>query len=141
MQFSAKFRYACFAMLELARNESSGEPLRLKRITERHRIPHQFLVQILQDLKRAGLVLSTRGASGGYRLAMPAPDITLACVFEAVEGVRPRSSEADHNSPFAAPIASIDSEIWEFQCDRLRERSLANVLQESLAAEVPMWYI
>ncbi len=128
-------------MLELARNEGSGEPLRLRSITERHQIPHQFLVQILQDLKRAGLVVSTRGAAGGYRLAMPAPDITLACVFEAVEGGRPRSVETDQNSPFAASLASIDIDIWEYHCDRLKERSLASMLQEALAADVPMWYI
>ena len=69
MSFSAKTEYACLAMLELALRDGSGEPVRLRDVAAAHRIPSPFLVQILLQLKSAGLVESTRGAAGGYRLA------------------------------------------------------------------------
>ena len=68
MRISAKTEYACIAMLELASQYGSGEPVRIRRIAERHDVPSRFLVQILLQLKGAGLVASDRGAAGGYLL-------------------------------------------------------------------------
>src|SRR5439155_18998657 len=67
--FSAKTEYACIAMLELAAQYGDTQPLRLKSIADAHEIPERFLVQIMLQLKVAGLVVSTRGAAGGYVLA------------------------------------------------------------------------
>ena len=58
-------------MLQLAQEYAAGEPVQVRRIAERHGIPATFLVQILHELRRAGLVTSTRGAAGGYRLSRP----------------------------------------------------------------------
>ena len=69
MMFSAKAEYACLASLELAARYGDPKPVRLTDITEKHDIPPRFLVQILLQLKGAGLIASTRGASGGYQLA------------------------------------------------------------------------
>src|SRR5260370_12782677 len=69
MKLSAKTEYACLAMLQLAAAYSNGEPLQIRRIADVHGIPSRFLVQILLQLKGASLVVSTRGAAGGYRLA------------------------------------------------------------------------
>ena len=68
MQISAKTEYACIAVLDLAMSYDGGEPLQIRKIAAAHDIPSGFLVQILLQLKTAGLVTSTRGASGGYRL-------------------------------------------------------------------------
>jgi len=65
MNISATTEYACVAVLELAANYGSGEPVRNRKIAERHDVPSRFLVQILLQLKAAGLVASTRGAAGG----------------------------------------------------------------------------
>lgn len=65
------------AILELASRYSEKPPVRIKDISERHGIPNRFLVQILLQLKGAGLVISIRGASGGYRLAYSPKEITL----------------------------------------------------------------
>ncbi len=54
--------------MELAANYGSGEPVRLRRISDQYGIPARFLVQILLQLKGAGIVASTRGAAGGYTL-------------------------------------------------------------------------
>src|SRR5262245_55878645 len=74
---SAKTEYACVALLELALHHNDPTPLRLKAISEKHDISHRFLVQILLQLKTAGLVASTRGASGGYHLGRPPERITI----------------------------------------------------------------
>src|SRR6187401_3716277 len=81
MIVSAKTEYACIAVLELAARHGSGEPVRIREIADAHGIPSRFLVQILLQLKGAGLVQSTRGATGGYALAKPPEAISLADVM------------------------------------------------------------
>ena len=66
----------------------SPEPVRIKKIAGAHGIPHGFLVQILQQLKGAGYVSSTRGSAGGYQLARPPEQISLANVLSAIDGSR-----------------------------------------------------
>jgi Rrf2 family protein len=85
MRISAKAEYACVAMLELAACYNEPQPVRIKSIALAHRIPQRFLVQILLQLKTAGLVVSVRGASGGYQLARPPESITLAEVVAAID--------------------------------------------------------
>jgi Rrf2 family protein len=82
---SAKTEYACIAVLELATRYDSGEPVRIREIADAHGIPSRFLVQILLQLKSAGLVNSTRGASGGYQLARPPGEISLSDVMSVVD--------------------------------------------------------
>jgi Rrf2 family protein len=87
LQVSAKTDYALRAAAELARaaTEESG-PVKGEWISEAQRIPKKFMENILHDLKRAGIVRTRRGASGGYWLARPAEEISLAEVIRAVEG-------------------------------------------------------
>ena len=85
MRISAKAEYACVAMLELAANYGEPQPLPIKAIAEAQSIPQNFLVQILLQLKTAQLVVSVRGASGGYQLARPPEEITLADVINAID--------------------------------------------------------
>src|SRR5437870_9453437 len=85
MRVSAKAEYACVAMLELAANHGDPQPVRVKAIADAHGIPLRFLVQILLQLKGAGLVVSTRGAAGGYRLARPPEQISLAHVINVTD--------------------------------------------------------
>jgi len=83
MRLTAKADYAVRAMAELA---SSEGPVKGDRIAERQEIPFRFLENILSDLRRARLVESHRGVDGGYWLAKPAAEITVADVVRAVEG-------------------------------------------------------
>lgn len=82
---SAKTEYACIAVLELATRHDTGEPVRIREIADAHGIPSRFLVQILLQLKSAGLVNSTRGAAGGYQLARPPSEISLSDVMSVVD--------------------------------------------------------
>ena len=86
MRVSAKTEYACLAMLELAVNHDADEPARIRDIADAHGIPPRFLVQILLQLKVAGLVTSTRGSAGGYQLARGPEEITLGDVVAVIDG-------------------------------------------------------
>src|SRR5262249_4853829 len=85
MRISAKAEYACLAVLALARHGPDAPPLRIREISESCDIPERYLVQILLQLKGAGLVSSTRGASGGYRLARDPSKISLSEILAAIE--------------------------------------------------------
>src|SRR4051812_48307593 len=85
MRVSAKADYAIRATAELAAAEGTGQ-LRADRIAEAQDIPIKFLESILLELKHAGIVRSQRGAEGGYALARPAEDISVADVIRAVDG-------------------------------------------------------
>lgn len=84
MRVTAKVDYAVRAAIELA---ASGDgPVKGERIAEAQAIPFKFLENILIELKHAGLVRSQRGAEGGYWLARPPEEVTLAEVVRAIEG-------------------------------------------------------
>ena len=85
MRVSAKADYALRAAAELAAAEGSG-PVKGEQLARAQGIPPKFLENILLELRHAGLVQSQRGAEGGYWLARPADEITLAEVIRAVEG-------------------------------------------------------
>lgn len=85
MRLSAKAQYACVAMVDLACNHGDPNPVHLKDIAEKHSISQRFLVQILLQLKGAGLVESTRGASGGYLLTKAPSQISLADIIHAID--------------------------------------------------------
>src|SRR6266516_3812487 len=84
MRVSAKADYAVRAAVEMA--AAGDEPVKGERLAEAQQIPLQFLEHILLELKHARLVRAKRGARGGYWLARPADDITVADVIRAVEG-------------------------------------------------------
>src|SRR6266511_4516421 len=92
MRISAKADYAVRAALELAA-APDGEPVKGEHLAEAQDIPLQFLEHILLELKHARLVRAKRGARGGYWLARPADDITLANVIRAVERSEEHTSE------------------------------------------------
>lgn len=140
MKLSAKTEYACLAMLALAEEFDSGEPVQLRRIADEHGIPARFLVQILAQLKGAALVASTRGASGGYRLARPPHEITLCDVIEAIEGLPRPESNAAKTSPLAQALVDFCCELTQLERDRLETMTLADFAQDAAARE-PMWYI
>jgi Rrf2 family protein len=84
MRISAKADYAVRATIELA--ASDDEPVKAERVATAQGIPLNFLENILGELRHAGIVRSQRGAEGGFRLAKPADQITIADVIRAVDG-------------------------------------------------------
>ena len=86
MRVSAKAEYACLAVIALAQRRLENRPVPIREIAEAQGIPETFLTQILLKLKGAGLVVSTRGSAGGYRLARSPEEISLQDVLEVVDG-------------------------------------------------------
>jgi Rrf2 family protein len=85
MRVTAKSDYALRALIEIASRTDEG-PVSAEELGKRQDIPHGFLQSILADLRRAGIVMSQRGQSGGWRLASPAADVSVADVIRAVDG-------------------------------------------------------
>ena len=86
MRLSRKSEYACLALIDLASRHMEGGQSKVREVAERQGIPRGFLVQILLRLKNAGYVRSARGAAGGYRLAKPPEEITVAEVVRLMDG-------------------------------------------------------
>jgi Rrf2 family transcriptional regulator, cysteine metabolism repressor len=85
MMFSTKAEYGIRVMVELARHDG-GEPMPLAEIAEHGGLPLAYLEHLVARLRKAELVTSRRGSRGGYMLARPAREITMAEVVEALEG-------------------------------------------------------
>jgi Rrf2 family iron-sulfur cluster assembly transcriptional regulator len=85
MKVSTRGDYAARALLSLALH-GDDRPTSVKEIAERTDLPQPYLEQILLAVKGAGLVRSKRGVGGGYVLARPPAEITLADIIAAVEG-------------------------------------------------------
>ena len=129
MRVSAKADYALRAAIELA---AAGDgPVKGERIAQAQEIPLKFLENILLELRHAGIVRSQRGVEGGYWLARPAEEVSLAEVIRAVEG----------------PIANVrgvgPQEVeYSGPAGRLREvwiavrASLRSVLEETTVADL-----
>jgi Rrf2 family protein len=128
MLLSAKAEYACLAMLELATRYGDPRPVRLAAIAEKHGIPQRFLVQILLQLKGAGLVASTRGAAGGYQLARPPEEISLADVLGVVDRTEVPASRGEVTA-LAAVLHGVWDQILSARLSILKETSLAQLVE------------
>ncbi len=138
MRVSAKADYAVRAMVELA---AAGEgPVKADRIAQGQEIPLKFLENIMSDLRNGGLVRSQRGVEGGYWLARPAADITLAQVIRAVDGplanVRGGRPEDVSYSGSAEPLREIWIAVRASLRRVLEAVTLADVVEGNLPADV-----
>jgi Rrf2 family iron-sulfur cluster assembly transcriptional regulator len=136
MRVSSQVRYAICGVFDLAYN-GQGEPVQVRVIGERQRVPVRYLEQIFQRLRRAGLVAARRGPGGGYRLARAASEITLRDVVEAVEG--PIASERVGAGARARRAAGMPSPyepafLWAPLSSRLGD-ALAEVTLETLCRD------
>ncbi len=109
MLFSTKAEYGVRLMVELGRQPGS-RPVSLNAIADAERLPLSYLEHLVAKLRKAGLVTSTRGAHGGYRLAHPAEEITMIEVVEALEGpIAPM--ECFHETPEGKVLCSHADEV------------------------------
>ena len=111
MRISAKADYAVRATAELAA-APPGRPVKAEAIANAQGIPVKFLLNILSELKHAHIVQSHRGAEGGYSLARPPADITLADVIRAVEGPLANVHEARPEDLTYPGAAEQLKEVW-----------------------------
>ncbi|GAA4246483.1 RrF2 family transcriptional regulator [Dactylosporangium darangshiense] len=86
MRLSARVDYALRAVAELAATSADGKLVTADRLASAQQIPPKFLESILLQLRRGGVVVAQRGPEGGYRLARPAADISLAEIIRVIDG-------------------------------------------------------
>lgn len=141
MKLSAKTEYGCLAMLHLAEQYPLNEPVQIRKVAADHGIPWRFLVQILLELKRAGLVNSTRGAAGGYQLAREPDEISLAEVIAVLEGCDTASTEENPLDGLRTALYAACREAQAAQQERLCGITLSDLLEYAGGRREPMWYI
>ncbi len=86
MKISLKVDYACRVLVQLVRWHGRSELPHIEELAAKESIPANYLVQILNDLRSAGLVSSRRGKQGGYSLAKAPTQINLADIIKAMDG-------------------------------------------------------
>ena len=128
MRLSRQVQYALCGIFDLAYNGAAG-PVRVEVIGLRHRIPHRFLEQIFQRLRRADLVVGKRGPGGGYVLTRRPEEINLRDVVEAIEGPLVRRSEPDESD--WPPTEYRPDFLWESLAQRT-----ADMLSEIVVADI-----
>ena len=144
MRISAKGEYAIKALLDLAINYDKGL-IPIHGIAERQGIPQRYLEQVLLVLKRGGLLVSRRGASGGYHLVRPPDEISVGEVIRAVEGFSPfdssrrpgRRDPTDELSDLWREVSEAVSNV----IDRVTFADLVKRADERKAVARPMYHI
>ena len=140
MQLPVKAHYAVTAALAMAERYAGGDLLTARAISQDQHIPSQFLGQILQQLRTAGLITSTRGSSGGFRLVRSPEAISVA---EIVDAVCPTSNCGEFSE--ASRHARVVNEVWQElnQCQRdLMERvTLGHLVEQIVESPQAMFYI
>lgn len=135
MRVSAKADYAVRAVAELA--ASPDGPVKGERLADSQDIPLQFLEHILLDLKHSGIVRARRGAKGGYWLAKPAEDVSIADVIRAVEGPIANVQSAPPESITYKGSAKELQNVWIAVRASLREVLESTSLSDLVSGELP----
>jgi Rrf2 family protein len=139
MRISATAEYACAAMLQLAGVYGDPRPVKVQAIADGTGISSSFLVQILLDLKKAGLVTSVRGAAGGYHLARPPERVTLAEIILAIQDrtITPRSELTKLKQ---TPIVNVLLDVWQQvaaeELKVLQSHTLADLVRRTQDTEI-----
>jgi len=129
MRLTHSAGYALVAVGHIARHADAGSIL-AKVIAERYDIPIDYLLKILQQLVRGGILHSTRGPRGGFVLARPAGKITLLQVVEASDGpfvTIPRVCDAQANLPFNRRLAAVYEQALRQAAQVLAKTTLASL--------------
>jgi Rrf2 family iron-sulfur cluster assembly transcriptional regulator len=140
MKLSAKTRYGIQALIVLARTFPDQQPVRVQNLARECSAPEKYLVQIFQDLRRAGLVEGVRGNGGGYRLTREPDSIPLREILALLEGplVTTKDPSGTNLSRVLDPVwRKVDAAVDEV----LAEVSLGGLAERWSRAQGPMYYI
>jgi Rrf2 family protein len=137
MRLSARVDYALRAVSELA---VANAPRTVEQLSAAQHIPHKYLESILGELRRGGLLRSQRGPDGGYRLARPAGEISIADVIRALDGelANVRGSRPEHlqYEGAAAPLQEVWIALRASERGILEGVTLAHIAAGTLPAPV-----
>lgn len=137
MKASMKLEYACRVLAQLASRRASGKLAHIEELADQEAIPANYLVQILNDLKGAGIVSSKRGKQGGYVLAKTPAEVNLLDIVTAVDGgfqLTTGGSDGAHCDCVTKALEHTENDIR----DALARCSLQSIIESN---GDPMWYI
>lgn len=134
MKISQKLEYACRAVAQLAKHHDGRTLTRLEELAQREAVSGNFLVQILNDLRRGGIIESRRGKSGGYLLSRAPETITLRQVVTAVDPalLQVSVSAEGESGPSVANAWNDVSDTLRQSLDRITVENLANSPGDSM---------
>ena len=130
MAFSAKTEYGLVALIEIAAKYGTGGVTQVAEIAARQTIPDRYLEQMLTSLRRGGILHSIRGPKGGYRLAKPPADISVAEVVSCLEGSAQETSEGRRKTPEFAVLHDLDQRLEVARQSLLQSTTLATLIEQ-----------
>ena len=134
MKISTKGKYGLRAMIDLAQY-SEQEAVSISSIAQRQKISESYLEQLVAKLKKAGLVVSIRGAAGGYRLARPASGISVGDVLRALDGeVRAVICTAQTEEGCEGEELCVTKYVWQ-RINESIEKTVDEMMIDQLVAE------
>jgi Rrf2 family protein len=137
MKLSLKVAYACQVLAQLGYTRERPEMPHIEDLARAEKIPANYLVQILNELRTAGLIRSRRGKQGGYALAKPPGEICLCDIVEAVEG-----EILAHTFSGAGQSAQRSEEVWSAVVGQFREILRNYTVEDFMTGpSKDMWYI
>ena len=137
MKLSLKVEYACQVLAQLGYTVNTPELPHIEDLAKAESVPSNYLVQILNELRTAGLINSRRGKQGGYALARPPAEITLYDIMQAVEGNVLAHSRAGtgQSSPRMAGV-------WDEVAEKFEEILKSYTVEKIMSrGSEEMWYI
>ncbi len=135
MRISQKLEYACRAMVQLAQHHDGQTLIQLDDIAQREAVSANFLVQILNDLKRGDLIISKRGKTGGYLLARDPREINLLDITKAAD-----PGMLSNHIPGEGESGRAIHDTWN-QIHESLIKELSSITLDSLTTQTPMFYI
>ena len=143
MKISAKAAYACIALIDLAIHRDKSDPVRVAEVAKRNEIPERFLVQILLQLKGAGYVQSTRGASGGYHLVVDPAKLSLWDVIQLVDGPTALGTmdDIDRKGATWQVLHGVWNEVNQHEEALLKQTTFRELLERVGQQNADMYYI
>ncbi len=136
MKLSTKGRYGLRAMVDIAVH-SSDEPVSIISIARRQNISENYLEQIISKMKKAGLLISHRGAGGGYKIAKPLNEISVGDIIRALEGnlnLVDCPGLKDESKGCKTSELCVTKYVWEKVNDSVKD-TFDNISLEELASE------
>ncbi|MGH8336370.1 MAG: RrF2 family transcriptional regulator, partial [Gammaproteobacteria bacterium] len=137
VKISLKVEYACRVLAQLSRSHGGKHLAHIETLAKAEAVPANYLVQILNELRNGGLIVSRRGKQGGYALARPAAEISLYDIVRVVDSEMleaPVSAAGQSGARVAAVWRDIGASIE----NSLKSRTVENLISRD-AAE--MWHI
>ncbi len=133
MKLTTRSEYSLLALIFIARNEKRGL-IKMEEICSRYDIPKKYLEQLFFALKQNGYIKTRRGGAGGYRLAKPASQITLAEIIRLMDGALAPSESVSRYFYSQTPLEKEEKvlgflkEIRDYISDRLEKVRLSDLV-------------